>query len=140
MPKSIPHVSDYTSRRSYDRQMPATNDSWKAWGKRLRVHLKESDSSLAKLAEKMDLSEPTLRSWTNGNREINLSDFFLACRHAKADPAQILFGQPLMSDDVKKKIGALAVSVLEADPAANPDYGDMITKIKRDVRKRGPDA
>lgn len=103
-------------------------DAWKLWGRRLRVHLSERGENLGKLAERMIdpdsgrvRAESTLRSWTNRNREINLSEFFELCKQAKADPAQILFGQPIMSEEVRKQIGALASSVTEADSAANSD-------------------
>ena len=110
-------------------------EAWKFWGRRLRNHLRESDSNLAELAEKMDKVESTLRSWTNGTRQINLSDFFEACQKAGADPAVMLFGHPIMSESLKKQLGNLAVSVFEADPSANPDYGGMITKIKKKSSK-----
>lgn len=109
---------------------------WTLWGRRLKTHLKEKGENLASLAEKMTLSEATLRSWTNGTRRINLVDFMNACRLAKADPAQILFGKPVLSDDLKKQLGELAVTVLEADPASNPDYETMIAKMKKSAKKR----
>jgi transcriptional regulator with XRE-family HTH domain len=103
----------------------AHRDRWKQWGPRLREHLKKNGSSLAKLAEKMidengdALAESTLRSWTNGNRKVNLADFFELCKKADADPALILFDQPLMSENLKH--GLLAVTAL-MDPTTPPRH------------------
>ena len=139
--KSIPDVSNRLRHLGYDWAMEKRDDSWKSWGLRLRNHLKEHKSSLAKLADKMldedgePIAESTLRSWTNGNRKINLEDFFHACKEAGANPAVILFGRPIMSDAMRKEIGDLVVAALEADPSANPDYGQMITKINKTARK-----
>lgn len=123
--KSIPIVSDWPAACRYHLHMKPHDDLWKSWPYRLKVHLKKNDLNLAKLAEKMlddegkALAESTLRSWTNGHRSVNLSDFFELCFQAGADPVQILFGRPLMSDDVKNRIGALAHTVMDSTPADN---------------------
>lgn len=117
-------------------------DSWKYWGRRLRVHLKENGENLAKLAERMvdddgkQMAESSLRSWTNGTRKVNLEDFFELCTQAKADPVQILFGRPLMGDQLKSQIGALASSIFGADPAADPDYGKFVASVGRSNKQR----
>lgn len=122
--------------------MVKPKDAWKSWGLRFRNQLKDRGKNLAYVAEKMtdkngdQMSESAVRSWTNGTRKINLEDFFRACEVAELNPAVILFGHPIMSEDEKKRIGALIVSVLEADTSANPDYGDTITKIRNDAKKR----
>lgn len=123
--------------------MKQNTDPWKQWGRRLKVHLKENGQNLAKLADKMvdengkPLAESTLRSWTNGNRQVNLSDFFELCSKASADPAQILFGQVLMSAEVEKQIGNLAATVLKADPSAAPSYGKLVGNLNKATRVRG---
>lgn len=106
-------------------------DGWKEWGMRLRAHLREKDRNLAWLALETNLAESTLRSWTNGTREINLSDFFMLCQTAKLDPATILFGHPLMTPEHKRQIGQLAATIIEADPSAAPHYGKLIKSIKK---------
>lgn len=79
----------------------------------------------------------TLRSLLNGHREPKVRDFFALCEAAEVpDPAVILFGHPIMSPELKAKIGAFAVEILEADPSVMPSYGDTITKIKKDAKKR----
>jgi transcriptional regulator with XRE-family HTH domain len=61
------------------------------WGLRFRQFAKAKELSLAQIAEKLDLSESAVRHWTNGTRDINLSDFLLLCRAAGLDPATVLF-------------------------------------------------
>lgn len=61
------------------------------WGSRFRLGLKAKKLTTGQVAEKMDLAESSVRSWLNGNREINLSDFFLLCDAAGLDPATVLF-------------------------------------------------
>lgn len=89
-------------------EMVKVGAKWESWGTRLRAHLKKKKSNLAKLAEKVERSEPTLRSWTNGTRQINLVDFFYICEAAEADPAIILFGTALLSQEQSKAIRDLA--------------------------------
>lgn len=61
------------------------------WGPRFRRKAREKHLNLAELAERMGLSEAALRHWTNGTREINLTDFLTLCDKADLDPAVILF-------------------------------------------------
>jgi transcriptional regulator with XRE-family HTH domain len=61
------------------------------WGARFRESLKAKGLSLGQLARELDLAESTLRSWTNGTRDINLSDFLRLCAAAQIDPAFVLF-------------------------------------------------
>lgn len=134
--KSIPIVSDCRTNPDYHVGMKQNLDPWKHWGRRLKVHLKENGQNLAGLAEKMTnsgtpIAESTLRSWTNGNRQINLTDFFEICAKAEADPAQILFGQTLMSAEVEQQIGNLAAAVIKADPAIKPTYGKLVGKLSK---------
>lgn len=111
-------------------------DVWKRWGARFKEHAREKDLNLAKIAELMDLSEPTLRSWTNGNRKINLEDFFALCAAAELNPATILFGMPIMTETQRNAIGQLATSVLEADPAASPNYKGLTKHLKKAAKSR----
>lgn len=62
------------------------------WGTRFREYVRAKKWKWAKVAEMTGWTEPTIRSWTNGTRKINLDDFFILCRKTKADPAEILFG------------------------------------------------
>lgn len=140
--KSIPIVSDALEPLRYYFPMTQHTDPWKHWGLRLKVHLKETDGSLAKLAEKMlkpdgePMTEGALRHWTNGTRQPNLSDFFELCRLAKADPVHILFGRPLMSAELKTQIGEMASSIFGADPSADPDYAKMNDSLVKATKKR----
>lgn len=109
---------------------------WKTWGKRLKALAKEKGLNLAALAEKLGLAESTVRSWTNGTHNTTLKDFFLLCAAADLDPALVLFGMPIMNPEQRKKIGELAVSILEADPTSSPDYRKMAASFKNAAGKR----
>ena len=61
------------------------------WGVRFRQAIKIHGLNLAKVAERLDVHEATVRSWTNGHRDINLSDFLKLCTAAKVEPWPILF-------------------------------------------------
>lgn len=112
---------------------------WLDWGRRLRAHVREQpDISWAKIARDLDISEAAVRHWCNGTRDINLADFFRLCAAAKADPAQILFGRVIVTDDQRRRLGDLVMSVLESDPATTPGYGSLITSIKRDTSAKRP--
>lgn len=61
------------------------------WGARFREQAKERGLSLGQIAGKLDLAESTVRSWTNGTRDINLADFLKLCEAAEIDAALVLF-------------------------------------------------
>lgn len=61
------------------------------WGPRFRQLARAKGLNLAKLGETLGLTEGALRHWTNGTREINLTDFIRLCTAADLDPALILF-------------------------------------------------
>ena len=61
------------------------------WGARFRELLKAKHSSLAKIAPLLDLSESAVRHWTNGTRQITLTQFLQLCAAAEIDPAVVLF-------------------------------------------------
>ena len=132
--KSIPFVSDRNSLFRHDSAMP-TNDIWRAWGKRFRVQAKEKGKTLAQVGERMDLAESTIRSWTNGHREINLTDFFRLCEAAEVDAAHVLFGQIGLNAEQKKAIGTLFTSFLEADPSVTPGYVSVMDGIRADKKR-----
>lgn len=97
--KSIPKVSDAPRLCAYAYVMEDKEDKTPyGWGARFRQAAYQKGWSLATLAEEMvdengkPMAESSLRSWTNGNRDINLSDFLRLCGIAKLDPAVILFG------------------------------------------------
>lgn len=108
-----------------------------AWGVRLRDHLTENGETLANLAKKMrnpktgdERVDVTLRSWVNGNRQINLSEFIELCLQARADPAFILFGRPLMREDVNDHLNALVHSLGSADPSPHDAYRKQAQQTK----------
>lgn len=113
------------------------------WGGRLREHLKNNGETLANLAKKMRNPETgdervdvTLRSWLNGNRKINLSEFLELCIQAGADPAFILFGRPLMREDVNDHLNALVHSLGSADPTAHDAYRKQAKEAKAPTKSK----
>jgi transcriptional regulator with XRE-family HTH domain len=112
-------------------------NEWKLWGPRFRVHMRENRLSTRGLAERLRMSESALRSWLNGNREVNVTDFFRLCDVAKADPRRILFGQVGLAAAQKQALGRRVVQMLEADTAALPSYPQLVQPLQRDLgRKR----
>lgn len=85
------HVSHGKIPYTYYRGMANGDKAWKTWGARFRDQMRAKELNLAVLADRMSLAESTLRSWTNGNRDINLSDFFRLCAAAGIDPHDVLF-------------------------------------------------
>ena len=71
---------------------------WQGWGMRYREMVKAKGLTLAKVAEKMDMAESTLRSWTNANRSIKLHLFVRICEAAGLDPAVVLFAGQVDED------------------------------------------
>lgn len=116
---SIPDVSDGHGALPYYPWME--NDSWKNWGPRFKALAKENGETLATVAEKMGLTEAALRHWTNGTREINLTDFIEMCSVAGVHPSLVLFDGPPMDPDTKRQIGDLAKK-LDADIGPMPDF------------------
>jgi transcriptional regulator with XRE-family HTH domain len=86
---ATPHVSDFGGGFPYPPFMKH-DKKWQGWGQRFRLACRVNGLTLAQVAEKMDLAESTLRSWTNGTREINLSTFFHLCAAADVSPYAIL--------------------------------------------------
>lgn len=61
------------------------------WGKRFRDLARDKGLSLGDVGEKLGRAESTIRSWTNGIRDINLKEFLELCTAAGLDPAIVLF-------------------------------------------------
>lgn len=138
---SIHDVSHRQPRLQYDCGMDKKPHAWLDWGNRFRAQAKEKGRSLAQVAALMispetdeALAESTLRSWTNGTRQINLSDFFWLCDTAEVDPAMVLFGQPMLTEVQREALGALTASLLEADPTASPNYEKFTKGVQKSVR------
>lgn len=125
---SILPVSHAPAGPFYDARMVG---DWKTWGRRFKELAKENGHTLVSLSEQMELTDAALRHWTNGTREINLSTFFRLCELAQVDPAQVLFGAPIMSTEIRQGLSDLAKSVLEADPAASPSYHKLGNRLRR---------
>jgi transcriptional regulator with XRE-family HTH domain len=89
---SIPIASQVLARKFYIRLM-ARRKHWEDWGTRFRNCAREKGMSTRSLAEKIGLAESSVRSWINGTREINLTDFFQMCEVAGIDPATVLFAE-----------------------------------------------
>jgi transcriptional regulator with XRE-family HTH domain len=87
-------VSDTLRGRPYAAGMKKSEKGAKTprgWGLRFRTFIRAKGLNLSAIAEKMGLAESTIRSWTNGTRDVNLSDFLRLCRAAGLDPASVLF-------------------------------------------------
>ena len=90
------------------------------------------------VAGRLSLSEPALRSWLNGNRQINLVDFFRLCAAAMADPRMILFGSVGLTPEQKQQLGQAVVSILENDTAVSTNYPQFVKQLQNDIdQKRG---
>lgn len=87
---SIPIESHRSNTPAYIPRM-AKRKVWQDWGARFRTECRLKGTSTRALSEKLGLAESSVRSWLNGTREINLSDFFLLCDTAGIDPATVLF-------------------------------------------------
>jgi transcriptional regulator with XRE-family HTH domain len=74
-------------------------------------------SSLAKVAEKLGRAESTVRSWTNGTRDINLAEYLELCKAAGIDPALVLFAG---------KVDAKFLIVGEAWSKATPEQQGVL--------------
>jgi hypothetical protein len=111
-------------------------DEWKIWGQRIRVHMREKRLRPITVALKLGMSEPALRSWLNGNREINLSDFVRLCVAIKADPRQMLFGSMGLSPEQKQALGQRVVEILETDTASNSHYPKFVRSVQKDLTRR----
>ena len=109
-------------------------NEWKLWGPRFRVHMRENRLSTRGLAERLRMSESALRSWLNGNREVNVTDFFRLCDVAKADPRRILFGQVGLTAAQKQAPGRRVVEILEADDAAL--HPRLVQPLQRDLSRK----
>lgn len=86
------------------------------------------------IAERMGRSESALRSWTNGNREINLSEFFALCAAAEVHPSQALFGGVPLDSETRRRLGELVVGIMDADPAVSQDYRKMSKNLRQTVK------
>ena len=87
------------------------------WGQRFRDQARAKGLSLADVAEKLDLAESTVRSWTNGTRDINLTDFIELCDAAGLDHAMILFAG---------KVDAKFLAIGEAWTKATPEQRGVL--------------
>ena len=90
--KSTPYVPHQMSAFTYSSGMGRERTTL-GWGRRFRDACKQKGVSLSQVAANLELSESTVRSWTNGVRDINLSDYFRLCDAAGLDPAVILFAE-----------------------------------------------
>jgi transcriptional regulator with XRE-family HTH domain len=87
------------------------------WGAKYRQAIKLKGLNLASVAEKLGIHEATVRSWTNGHRNINLSDFLTLCKAGGVEPWPILF------PDVDEK----ALALLEAWRQATDAERQLLT-------------
>lgn len=83
--------------------MSDTDQAWKEWKKRFRDHV-EAGCGWKRLAENMNMTPGGVRHYLNSTREVRLTKFFALCKAAKADPAVILFGQPVLNEDMRRAI------------------------------------
>jgi transcriptional regulator with XRE-family HTH domain len=89
---SIPYASQDEGIKPYPADMPKKSD-WRHWGARFRNEAARKGVSTKVVAGRIDQAESTVRSWLNGNREANLTDFFRLCDAAGIEPALVLFAE-----------------------------------------------
>lgn len=92
MRKSSPYVSAQLHPVVYPLGVTSPYKTVNNWGARFRQAIKLKGLNLAKVSELMKVHEATVRSWTNGHRSINLSEFIELCNAAKVEPRDVLFG------------------------------------------------
>lgn len=109
---------------------------WKSWGQRIRVHMREKKLRPVNVAASLEMSDSALRSWLNGTRQINLSDFFRLCDVVKADPRQMLFGSPGLSPEQRQALGEAVANLLENDTAVHPNYPQLVQRLQKDLTSR----
>ena len=102
------------------------------WGARFMRLLKAKHWTLAKLAPMLDLSEGALRHWTNGTRQITLTQFLQLCDAAEIDPGVVLF-----ADKVDDKFLAIGEAWRQAD---NLGREVLWTAAQGILAKRGASA
>lgn len=122
--------------------MAHANRDWRNWATKFREECRRRELSLAQVAERLDMAESTVRSWTNGTREINLSDFFRLCAVAEIDPQGVLFpvahnGQKVNSNN--EKLDILTRAWQEASPIWREQLLGTAEAIleSREVQKSG---
>lgn len=108
------------------------------WGARFREYAKKRGLSLGKVAERLEVAESTVRSWTNGTRDINLTDFVRLCDESGLDHAMILFSD---------KVDAKFLAIGEAWTKATPEQRGVLWTAAQGIlaqhesnRKRGAGA
>lgn len=87
----VPYVPHGLKGPAYPRKMKKREKTPLGWGQRFRDLVKAKGFSLGQIAARIEVSESSVRHWTNGIRDINLSDFLRMCRAANLDPATVLF-------------------------------------------------
>lgn len=113
---AIRGVSDVRAAPRYHPEMVKEYEAWKGWGERYRLLRKVTGVPFSEIADGLGCAESSLRSWLNGTRPIRLDHFFQACELANVDPALVLFGHPLVTEEQKKKItDAVAKALQPAD-------------------------
>jgi transcriptional regulator with XRE-family HTH domain len=98
------------------------------WGTRFRQMALGNGKSLKDVAEKLGRAESSVRSWTNGTRQINLIEFLELCDAAGIDPATCLFAGKVDS-------GFLAIG--EAWNQADAEERKVFETVAKGVLKRG---
>lgn len=117
---AIPFVSDGRLPLAYHARM--AKEDWRTWGKRFKKHAYPKHN-LESLAETLGRSAASLRHWTNGTREINLSEFIELCGAAGVDPALVLFGKPTIGEETEKRITDAVVGALREQATTEGQAG-----------------
>lgn len=98
-----------------------SDTAWLDWRSRFKAHVKRSKIGWESVASKLNLTTGAVRHRLNTTRNVKLDAFFRMCAAANADPAMILFGRPLMTEEkskelhefVAKWVGAQQIAPLE---------------------------
>lgn len=98
-----------------------STETWTGWAQRFRQHCSRHGLKLKDVADRLGKAESTVRSWTNGTREVNLTEFFALCAAAQADPATVLFGHVVLTERQRELVDALSASFNnERKSSSNP--------------------
>lgn len=109
-------------------------EDWRSWGTRFKKHAYAKNHTLESLAETLGRNASSLRHWTNGNRQINLSEFFELCAAADVDPALILFGAPIIDEDTRARIDKALRGVFETGAVATAKHPKTSRGTRSKVR------
>ena len=94
----------------------AIKREWEGWRGRLRAYLRENEIEDADAGATIGLSRELVRSWQNGHRTPNIDTLIRLCEEVGADPACIIFGARLMTNQDQEQVLAATRAALQNKP------------------------